>query len=262
METRNVRQDKESVEYFIGTIVDVEDRALYKIKVDIPGEFDGVTAFPVRGEIDEPKVGDFVLLRSFDPVYHSYFLYQKLKENDFIGFRSMGKMIEVEPNGEYIRVCTFDIETEYTDGKHGSEYRPEPQDWIKLDKDGNLDIYLRKNHTALVDGDGEIEVKGNVTIKVGGNTKVEISGDNEVKISGNTKLEVGGNADIDIKGNTKIKCPNVKVESSGTVEITGGGIIKTGPSAPGSPSTTGPFNGVPACIFSGAPHCTQQHSGI
>ena len=73
---------------FIGVIAKVLDPDLYTIEVDIPGENERLSAFPFRGEVDEPRVGDVVFLRELDPIYHSYYLYEKLKENDFIGIRA------------------------------------------------------------------------------------------------------------------------------------------------------------------------------
>lgn len=232
------------VEYFLGTIVEIVDRALYQVKVDIPGEFDEVLAFPVRGEIDEPKVGDFVLLRSFDPIYHSYFLYQKLKENDFIGFRTMGKMIDVDPKGEFIRISTFDPEEEFTDGEQGKKYLPEPLDWVKIDKDGNMDLYLRSNTTAKIDGDGEIEVGGKVTINVTKDCVIKTTG------GGNVTIESSGNCDIKATGSCTIDSPDVK--------ITGASCTVAGTPAP---EGRGAFCGIPACLFTGAPHSSTKSVG-
>ena len=94
---------KSSINYYTGIVVEVIDPVLYQIKVDIPGINKQLPAFPMRGEVDEPKVNDFVLLYCFDPIYDSYMLYHKIKENDFIGFRSNGKMIDVTP--DYIKVA-------------------------------------------------------------------------------------------------------------------------------------------------------------
>lgn len=238
---------KTHVEYFLGTVVEIEDPVLYKINVDIPGQFDSVPAFPVRGEIDEPKVGDLVMLLSFDPIYHSYFLYHKLKENDFIGFRSNGKMIDITP--DYLQICTFDPDTEYTDGEQGKEYRPEPLDWIKIDSEGNLDMYLRKDNTAKIDGNGTIEVTGDIEIKIGGNATITISGNAEIKVDGDTKLETS-NCDVKASSSCTIDSPDVK--------ITGAKATISGTVAP---SGKGAFCGIPACLFTGAPQCGEISSG-
>lgn len=225
--------------YYTGTVVEVLDKVLYEIKVDIPGIIQEVKAFPMRGEIDEPKVGDFVLLRSFDPVFQSYYLYQKIKENDFIGFRSNGKFIDITP--EYIQVAIFDPELEYTDTKN-KNYRPEPTDWIKLDKDGNLDVYLRKDSNIVIKGENNIEISGNSIIK--------ISGDSSIKTSGNSKVEISGNSDINVSGNTTLTSPKVKI-TGGTLEVSG----------QASNDLQGPFNCIPVCPFSGAPHRGKLVSG-
>ena len=199
-------------QYFTGTIVEVIDPVLYQIKVDIPGIAIGVLAFPMRGEIDEPRVGDFVLLRSLDPVFKSYYLYQKIKENNFIGFRSNGKMVDITP--DYVTVAIYDPGTEYNDLVKDETFRPEPTDWIKLDKEGNLEINLRAG--------------ANITI------------------TGNSEISVSGNSSINVSGSTKLTCPDVNVI------ITGGKLIMKGKSntdlsGPFNAIPTCPFSGVPHC---------------
>lgn len=210
-------------QYYTGTITEIIDPVLYQIKVDIPGIVEGVPAFPMRGEIDEPRVGDFVLLRSLDPVFNSYFLYQRLKENDHIGFRSNGKMVDITP--DYITIGIFDPSIEYNDVSQNGKYRPEVTDWIKLDKDGNLDINLRINSTIKIGGDSSISVEGNCT--------------------------------MDITGDATVKSPNITVEGS-TVTITGGTLITKGSS---NTDMSGPFCGLKNCAFSGVPHSGSTVSG-
>lgn len=89
------------MEVYIGVITkllgkdDGKDPDLYQVEVDIPERGKGFKAFPLRGEVDEPRVGDVVVLRELDPEYHSYYLYEKLKENKFIGIRARGKKIKI-----------------------------------------------------------------------------------------------------------------------------------------------------------------------
>lgn len=260
---------KQKVDYYIGYIEEVLDPLLYEIKVNIPGHFEGVKAFPMRGEIDEPRVGDFVLLRSFDPIYHSYFLYSKIKENDFIGFRSNGKMIDVTP--DYIEISTFD--EDWSD-KPGETYRPERTNWFRLDKDGNLDYSLNKNITGEVSGKVKVHVSEEGELKIDGATKVEIGSSCEVKITGETKVEVGsnceikitgngtvnitGNADISVNGSTKLKSLSVDINSPNTTIH--GGKFQTG-SGLAAPTGTGPFCGIPTCPLTGATHVGNIFSG-
>lgn len=214
-----------SDQYFTGTIVEVIDSVLYQIKVDIPGIAVGVLAFPMRGEIDEPKVGDFVLLRSLDPVFKSYFLYQKIKENNFIGFRSNGKMVDITPDS--ITIAIYDPSSEFNDSVKDESFRPKPTDWVKLDKDGNLEVKLRTNSNITIAGDSNITVDGSKTVKISGDCNIDVSGNTEIKVAGSTKLD----------------CPDIT--------ITGGKLTTKGTTTPGS----GPFNVIPTCPFSGAPHC-------
>lgn len=193
--------------YYTGTIVEILDKLLYEIKVDIPGVKSGVTAYPMRGEIDEPRVGDFVFLRCLDPVFQSYYLYHKIKENDFIGFRSRGKMVDVTP--EYIQIAIFNpdndswndfSENTSTDdlGREVGGYRPEVTDWVRIDKNGNLNMYLRNNVRIDVSGSEDITIQGNVTLKVNGKTTVqsqniEIKGPSTLKFNGTCTPVVDSN---------------------------------------------------------------------
>lgn len=207
---------KAKVDYYIGTIVEVLDPVLYEIRCDIPGVFDGVKAFPIRGEVDEPRVGDFVILKSFDPVYHSYFLYQKLKENDFIGFRSNGKMIDITP--DYIEMCIFDPEENWNDDQGDEKYRPTATTWIQLDKGGNLKISLN-----------------------GENSKIDLncSGNTELKMNGNVKIWSGGNTEIEASGNLTLKAGATLNFQGPVIKFSGGGqVIMNGTAMPGTP---GPF---------------------
>ena len=248
-------------QYFTGTIVEIVNPVLYQIKVDIPGISVSVNAFPMRGEIDEPRIGDFVLLRSLDPVFNSYYLYQKIKENDFIGFRSNGKIVDITP--DYITVGIFDPLLEYNDlgepdeteyGGTGSIYtRPELTDWVKLDKDGNLEINLRANSTITIVGNNTINLTGENTIKVDNKSNVEITGE--------SNITVGGNSNINVSGSTKLTCPDVTVESSTGITLTGGGYLKTA-SGTVSPNGTGGFCGIPICPFSGVSHTGNMITGI
>lgn len=93
-------------QYYLGKISEIIDRLTYEIRVDIDGIVEKKPAFPLRGEVSEPKVGDYVLLRNIDPLYGSMYLYSKLKEDQFIGFRSNGKALEITP--EYIEITVYD----------------------------------------------------------------------------------------------------------------------------------------------------------
>ena len=226
-----------------GVIKKVIDPDLFTVEVDIPGENEALRAFPKRGEVDEPRVGDVVWLEEVDPLYHSYYLYEKLKENNFIGIRARGKVLRL--SSDEISVGIFDPSNEsWYDKQDGADPTPEPTSWIKLDKDGNIDINGEKNTT--------INIKGNVTINVDGDAKIDVKG--------NAETNVGGDSKLTVSGDTEIKSPNVKINSSSQVQITGGGSFNMRGTA--SPSVNGPMNCLKMCVFSGAVHGSDTCTGI
>lgn len=215
----------ENMKCFVGVISKIIDPDLYTIEVEIPEENIELKAFPIRGEVDEPRVGDVVFLRELDPIYHSYYLYEKLKENDFIGIRSRGKLVKMDQNE--ITIGIFDPSDEsWYDDNSGSDQTPKATSWIKIDSDGNIDI------------NAESDQKINIT----GKSEVTIGGDCNITVSGNTKIESSGNCDIKAGGSCKIDSPDVK--------ITGGQLTTNGTVAPAS----GPYNCLTNCIFSGCVH--------
>lgn len=148
--------------YYLGTIKKVLDPDLYHILVDLPGLAKEVEAFPIRGELDEPRVGDQVLVRDLDPIFHSFYLYSEVKEDNFIGIRSRGKIIEL--NQDEIRVGIFNPSEKYEEKSSGV---PDVTTWIKIDKNGNVEISAEKDITIKAGGTTEIKGFGS-TFKVNG----------------------------------------------------------------------------------------------
>jgi len=225
--------------YYIGTVTYVEndplgllkkDKLYHEAVVSVPGVFENVLAFPGRNQLDEPKVGDLVVVCSWDPVYNSYCTYEKLKENDFVGFRSSGKMVQI--NHDKIVVGVFDEGTEYKDDEIPDVSKLAH---LEMDKEGNITVHAAKNIT--VNGDT------NCTITIKGNNTVTINGNSNIKVDGNLNAKVGGNGDLNISGSTKLTSPDVT--------ITGGKINIKGQA---NTDMSGPFCPIPKCIFSNAPH--------
>ena len=218
--------------YYIGTVTYVEsdplglltkDKLYHEAVVSVPGVFENVLAFPARTNLDEPKVGDLVVVCSWDPVYNSYCTYEKLKENDFVGFRSSGKMVQI--NHDKIVVGVFDEETEYKDPE--APYVSKIAH-LEMDKEGNITVHAAKNITVNGDADCTITIKGNTEIKVEGN--VDIKGSKDIKIEASSTLTTTGKTWI---GN------------NGTVAGTG----------------TGPFCSIPVCPLVNIPHVGNVSSG-
>ena len=243
------------MEEYIGVIAKVLDQDLYTIEVDIPGEQERLKAFPFRGEVDEPRVGDVVFLRELDPIYHSYYLYQKLKENDFIGIRARGKKIWMKEDFIQIGIIPPDannstgaknfpdtVASEWYDDQSGKDTTPDCTSWVKIDKEGNIEVEMEAG--------GKVHITADHEVKIDGNLKVEIGGNAEIKVGGNTSLETSGNCDIKTSGSCTIDSPDVKV--------TGASMTVAGSA---SPSGSGPFNCLKACIFSGCVHVGDKSLG-
>ena len=270
-------------QYFLGTVVGISKddsdklkntREYHEILVDIPGVIQGVKAFPEMNELDEPKVGDQVLLLSLDPLYNSYFVYRKLKENDFIGFRASGKMIDITP--DYITVGVFKEDlVDYPNDAHwdGDKINDAHITSLTIDNkgtitveaakdngdEGNLKVYLKGKTDITIDGDGgnNIEITNDSNIKISGKSKVEVSGDCEIKCSSNVKIEATGKCDITANSSCTIKASANCTIDSPTVKVKGGQLKVMGPCTPDPASTaTSPFCGIPFCLFTGAPHRT------
>lgn len=185
--------------YYLGVvknIIEDEDNGITKeygiIEADIPGVIQGIRAFPKRNELSEPKPGDAILLLCLDPILNSYWIYERIKENDFIGIRAAGKMIDITP--DYISIGIFDKDSGYEEDE-----RPEMKTYLKLDSEGNLEI------------------------KTEGNTSIEIKGNTEIKTEGDTNIETSGTTDIKSNGACTIDSPDVKV-TGGKLTVNGAGV--------------------------------------
>lgn len=235
------------METYFGVIAKVLDPDLYTVEVDIPGEQERLKAFPFRGEVDEPRVGDVVFLREFDPIYHSYYLYEKLKENDFIGIRARGKKIWMKEDFIQIGIIPPDannstgaksfpdtVAGEWYDDQSGADKTPSCTSWVKIDKEGNIDIEMEGSGHMHITGDHKVEIDGGLTVKIGADAKIE----------------VGGSADVTVSGSAKLTSPDVT--------ITGGQLTTNGSVAP---QGTGAYCGLPFCVFSGCPQSGPIVSG-
>lgn len=156
------------IDFYLGSVHEVIDRVTYEITADIPGVAQEVKAYPwSRGEMDEPVAGNLIYLIALDPVYHSVYLYMKAKENDFIGIRSNGKMIDITP--DYISMGVYETDTTSKDGE-----RPDlSKSYCKMDSEGNIEIMATGNEKITIKGNVNVEVSGNADIKVSGTTNID-----------------------------------------------------------------------------------------
>lgn len=239
---------------YIGTVTYVKDDpngllkndSLYhEAVVSVPGVFENVLAFPKRPNLDEPKVGDLVEVYSWDPTFNSYCTYEKLKEDDFVGFRAHGKMVQI--THEKIVVGVFDESQEYKDDEIPDISKLAH---LEMDKEGNIEVHAAKNITVNGDADCTITIKGNSSITINGNNSVKIDGNSEVEVGGNLSAKVNGNMDVEASGNANIKAGGSAKIDSPSVTITGGKLTVKGSA---TPDMQGPFCALKNCVFSGAP---------
>jgi len=212
-------------DFYLGVVTGFKEeteKEEHIITADIPGIATDIIAYPLGNSADEPKINDNIILICLDPVYQSYFVYIKLKENNFIGYRSSGKMIDITPDS--VTIGIFDPEAEYKD-----EERPETTSSIVIDKDNNITI-TGANISITVE-DGECNVKAD---------KCNIEATSECNIkTGDCNVEADN---VNLKGVTTI---------DGNTTIKGGTLQANGTAAP---TGSGPFCGIPVCPFTGAPH--------
>lgn len=159
--------------YYLGVITKILDPDKYEVEIEIPGVTKEAKAYPIDRSPDEPKPEDLVLVLGLDPVWNSVWLYQKLKENEFIGFRSRGKKVDITKDRIEIGIFAEMNEKDQTSPPYEEDSTPESTSWIKIDKDGNINVHAEADKTVKIDGNCKIEISGNCDIKVSGSTKLD-----------------------------------------------------------------------------------------
>jgi hypothetical protein len=174
-------------------------------------------------------------------------LYEKLKENDFIGIRARGKKIWMKEDFIQIGIIPPDannstgaksfpdtVAGEWYDDQSGADKTPSCTSWVKIDKEGNIDIEMEGSGHMHITGDHKVEIDGGLTVKIGADAKIE----------------VGGSADVTVSGSAKLTSPDVTI-TGGQLTV-GGSCAVTG---------QGGFCGIPNCLLTSAPHVGHVISG-
>lgn len=224
------------VDHYFGTIMEIPDSSgSFIIKANVPGVMENITCYPLRSNIDQPKIGDLILIRDLDPEYHSYFVYEKLNENSYTGIRCKGKQLNFTDDS--LKLGIFD-EGDYKDSEV-----PGCTSWIELKEDGDLDIVLEDD--LLIQTEGSIKavseedflltIEQNASIEIGGHTKINIKNGEEVTINGNVNVTINGDYRLKVTGTLDIDASTIKVGGQ-TLEI------KTPDGLPG------PFNNLCTCM--------------
>lgn len=203
------------------------------------------------GHFSIPKLGSILNIEyengnEYAPIYTGY----KCVSDDLIE--------EIKSSYKNAHVLLYD--TVFGDKKDGKEYSNSREgEYIKIfftEEKGLMFDYATKDGSTSVNikPDNSLEIKnldkssviidknGNITINNKGKTEITTDGDTKINSKGNTNIETSGKTDIKSTGKTTIDSPDV--------EITGGKVKIKGSVAP----STGPFCGIPNCLFTGAPH--------
>ena len=146
---------------------------------------------------------------------------------------------------------------EYSGWNYEQDIRAGTRRWQnKTDEDATIELEINQ----------ENEGEEAVTLAVHGNTisvtkdGIEIASDGELSLSieGNVALDVTGdasisaaNATLEASGDASVTGNNVTVEATVKTEIKGGQVVLGGTV---TPNGAGALCGLPACLFTGAPH--------
>lgn len=119
------------------------DRKLFVIRFDAKGVVEDATAYPV-GVLDQPEVGEEVLVFELETVFGYCYMYQKVKTEGNTRLRIGGNLIDIHDDG---------IDIECRDGGD-----------ISISADGDIDISATKGMTVDIKGDADITVKGRCSL--------------------------------------------------------------------------------------------------
>ena len=159
-------------------------------------------------------------------------------------------MVDITP--EYITIGVFkESLTDYGNEEHwnGEKIKDNHITSVTIDNKGNITIEAAKDKNS---GEGNLNVylKGNTDITIDGDSgnKINITKDSNIDISGSSNVKISGDCKIEASGSCTVKSPDVTITGG---KLTVKGTVTT---SAGVANPLGPFCGLPACLFTGAPH--------
>lgn len=129
----------------LGKITSVEDKLKFIIKATIPGEVEDVIAYPFD-TLDQPEVGEEVVLFRIETVFGYSYLWQKVKLNDDTRIKVLGSVIDVTQDGITIK----------SDTEEDSE---DPKSFVQINNDGKVIVQTKDNVLIKTDNSVDIETK-------------------------------------------------------------------------------------------------------
>lgn len=225
-------------QFYLGEITqivrnDEEFNYAYAVKFTVKDVIDEALAFPFRNENDEPVVGDKILLYNLDTIFGSAFLYTKLKEDDFIGFRSNGKTISItdESIDIFCHTGRDGNDGEHTVGIHlmddGTASFNNDYAHIDINDDG---IVIRTDT-----GSGEEQ-----EIIIDSSSNISIASKGSISIKSVEKLTLESDSTVTLKAKNIVADAGSSITVAGTSSVTGTG--------------NGPFCAIKVCPMTGMPH--------
>jgi len=137
----------------------------------------------------------------------------------------------------------------------------EKQQSLMLAADGSVEATIGKDtdneQSVVLTSEGGISITVNAGDTNGDAINMNITGNVTQKIDGDSKVDISGDATIEAGGDALIKGTDVTIDGTNTT-ITGGKCTMLGAV---TPTGSGPFNAIPACLFTGAPHAGSEVSG-
>jgi hypothetical protein len=126
-----------------------------------------------------------------DPEQNSYYLYWKLKENEFTGFRACGKEFSITPDHILIEVYDKKIWEEpeqrtYNDWDEIINDRQEMISSIEMKDSGEIRMLNKTGTEVIIKDDGNVEVN-----TAGHNMKVDLGGGTITLTNGTLNLNGG-----------------------------------------------------------------------
>jgi hypothetical protein len=139
-----------------------------------------------------------------------------------------------------------DVATETEDGFDSGV--PETGIMVKVNREKgkeSVSVFHPKGTFIDIRSNGDVVIHGvrDIVTVSEGDSKGVVKGCKLLRVKGSLELKVDGGIKIKTDTTFEIEAPSVKV-TGGEVEING----------TVAPTGTGPFNAIPACLFTGAPH--------
>jgi hypothetical protein len=135
---------------------------------------------------------------------------------------------------------------------------------------GEMGILYKNGGYSIVDTNGNIYAnsidkeikfynsKASIAIAADGKLEITSTSDLDISISGNSKLSTTGTTDISSTGDLTVTGSGNLTISGLNTKITGGTLVTSGTV---SPTGSGPYCGLPYCLYTGAPHTGTTVSG-